>query len=388
MYGGAGGGGKTVALLTRALQFVEVPGYSALLLRRTYPDLALPKALMDLSHKWLDDTDAKWDRINHTWTFPSSARLVFGYCEHEGDEQRYRSAEFQLIGVDEVTEWLESQYTFLFSRLRRPRDMPVPLGMRSATNPGGEGHEWVKQRFIVEGKLYGRVFIPAKLCDNAEIDQASYRKSLSNLDPVRRAQILDGNWDVNPEGNKFQRGWFKIVKDYPRGFRVIRYWDKAATEPKKGKDPDWTVGVKATVAEGKLYIIDVVRFRGTPQLNEKTIRQTAELDGLSVYQYMEQEPGSSGVNDIDHYRREVLLGYTFYGVKTTGSKEIRANPLSSMAEAGNVYLVEGAWIRQFLDEFEVFPVGTHDDVVDASSGALAQLVQYGPVGGGTAESPW
>jgi hypothetical protein len=39
MYGGAGGGGKSIALLAAALQYVQTPGYSALLLRRTFPDL-------------------------------------------------------------------------------------------------------------------------------------------------------------------------------------------------------------------------------------------------------------------------------------------------------------------------------------------------------------
>ena len=382
MYGGAGGGGKTAAMLMGALQYITSSEYNALLLRRTYPDLALPKALMDLAHKWLKGTPATWNQQNHTYTFPSGARLVFGYCEHAGDEERYRSAEFQYIGVDEVTEWEESQYTFLFSRLRRAKSSKVPLRMRCATNPGGKGHEWVKQRFLIEGPKAGRKFIPARLYDNSEIDQESYVQSLMNLNPVRREQILNGNWDINPTGHKFQRGWFKNpVKDYPRGYPVLRYWDKAATEPKKGKDPDWTVGTKATLADGICYVIDVVRFRGTPQLNESTIRQTAQLDSKTVNIYMEQEPGSSGVSDIDRYARSVLLGFPFWGVKTTGSKELRANPLSSAAEQGNVKLVQAHWNRAFLDEFEVFPEGTHDDIVDATSGAYNKLTETVPLGG-------
>jgi len=365
-----------------ALQFVNYSNYNGLLLRRTYPDLNLPKAIMDLAHGWLKDTVAKWNQQDHTYTFPSGARLVFGYCEHAGDEERYRSAEFQYIGVDEVTEWEETQYTFLFSRLRRSKGSHIPPRMRCATNPGGRGHEWVKQRFLIEGPKAGRAFIPAKLYDNPEIDQESYLMSLMNLNPIRRAQIRDGNWDINPTGHKFQRGWFEIVKDYPRGHPILRYWDKAATEPKKGKDPDWTVGVKPTLAEGVCYVIDVVRFRGTPQLNESTIRQTAQLDGKEVNIYMEQEPGSSGVNDIDHYARKVLLGYTFRGIKTTGSKEIRSNPLSSAAELGNVKLVQAHWNRAFLDEFEVFPEGAHDDIVDATSGAYSKLTETIPLGGG------
>lgn len=381
-YGGAGGGGKTVAILAGALQYVTKPKYIALLLRRTYSDLSLPKSLMDLSHIWLDGTDAKWNVSTHTWTFPSGARVVFGYCQNEGDEHRYQSAEFQYIGVDELTEWFEVQYTFLFSRLRRPTEMTIPIRMRSAANPGGIGHEWVKQRFVAKTKDDDdRVFIPAKLCDNPKLDQQMYTKCLMNLNPIRREQILNGDWNINPHGRMFQRGWFGLVDDYPRGGKVVRYWDKAATEPKRGKDPDWTVGVKATMVDGVFYVIDVKRFRGTPQLNESTIKQTAQMDGKSVDIYMEQEPGSAGVADIDNFARRVLLGYSFRGVKTTGSKEIRANPLSSAAEQGNVKLVKGSWIRDFLDEFELFPCGAHDDIVDATSGAFSKLGQNAPLGG-------
>ena len=140
--------------------------------------------------------------------------------------------------------------------------------------------------------------------------------------------------------------------------------------------------------DGVYYVLDIVRFRGTPQLNESTIKQTAILDGADVDIWMEQEPGSSGVDDIDHYARHVLLGFSFRGEKTTGSKEIRANPVASAAEAGNIKLLCGIWNTDFLDEFEAFPEGSHDDIVDAVSAAISKLTQYGPEGGDTVESPW
>jgi predicted phage terminase large subunit-like protein len=249
------------------------------------------------------------------------------------------------------------------------------------------GHGWVKQRFIVEAKdVEGRVFIPAKLCDNPMLDMEGYKESLMNLDPVRRAQILNGDWEINPHGRIFQRGWFVLVDSYPRGGRIVRYWDKAATEPERGKNPDWTVGVKGTMVDGVFYVIDAIRFQGTPQVNESTIRQTAEVDGKNVDIYMEQEPGSAGVDDIDNYARRVLVGYSFHSVKTSGSKEIRASPLSSAAERGNVKLLRASWNRDFLDEFELFPVGAHDDQVDASCGAFSKLTEQGPLGGGQVPS--
>ena len=53
LYGGAAGGGKSVAQLMAALQFVDIPGYSAIRFRKTYADLSLPGALIDISKQWL-----------------------------------------------------------------------------------------------------------------------------------------------------------------------------------------------------------------------------------------------------------------------------------------------------------------------------------------------
>src|SRR3990172_9475045 len=161
MYGGACGGGKSDAILMAALQYANEKGYAAIIFRQTFTDLSEPGALIARSHEWLDDTDAHWDGINHAWTFPSGAKLVFGYLEHEGNEKRYKSAEFQFIGFDQVEEIPEHQYRFMFSRARRLSGVKIPIRVWSTANP--DGYAWVKQRFIVEGEEKGRFFIPAKL---------------------------------------------------------------------------------------------------------------------------------------------------------------------------------------------------------------------------------
>jgi predicted phage terminase large subunit-like protein len=250
--------------------------------------------------------------------------------------------------------------------------------MRGASNPGGIGHEWVKQRFLIEGSEKGRAFIPAKLDDNPYLDQATYRASLNELDPITREQLLNGDWSARTTGGKFKREWFKIVDDYPRGAIRARYWDLAATEAAKGKDPDYTAGALMTQKDGIYYIIDIKRIRGTPAAVEALIKQTAELDGKETDIHMELEPGSAGIANIDHYARHVLVGFSFHGQKTTGSKELRANPVSSAAEAGNIKLVRGPWINDFLDEAEAFPQGPHDDQVDAVSGAFSIVAQPKP----------
>jgi len=375
LYGGAAGGGKSDALLMGALQFVKEPQYSSIIFRRTYNDLALPGALMDRALEWLTPTDAKWNSIKHIWTFPSGATLTFGNLEHEQDKFRYQSAEFQYIAFDELTQFLESQYRYLFSRLRRLENRYVPLRMRSASNPGNIGHDWVKRRFIIEGENKGRIFIPARLNENPYLDQETYIQSLHNLDPITRRQYLEGDWSARHGGSKFLREWFQIVNEAPADADRVRYWDLAATTPKPGREPDYTVGLKMAMAHGVFYVEDVRRVQQSPPYVENLVKQTAILDGKKVHIYMEQEPGSSGVTLTDHYARKVLVGYVFRPDKVTGPKEVRADPVSSATEAGNLKIVNGTWVNDYLDELEAFPEGSHDDQVDATSGAFSKLVK-------------
>ena len=86
LFGGAAGGGKSSALLMAALQYIDVPNYSAILFRRTYADLALPGAIMDRFQRWIaEEEDIKWNANNYTAVFPSGARISFGYLNNSHD---------------------------------------------------------------------------------------------------------------------------------------------------------------------------------------------------------------------------------------------------------------------------------------------------------------
>lgn len=205
MYGGAAGGGKSIALLAAALQYVDTPGYRALLLRRTFPDLSQAGGLMDLAHQWLHGTGAVWNEQRKLWTFPTGATLAFGYLDNDTDKYRYQGGQYQMVGFDELTQFEEPMYAYLFSRLRKPLGLPVPLRMRSASNPGGIGHEWVRRRFVSDEarQVRDRTFIPAKLDDNPHLDRSAYLDALDRLDPVTRAQLRDGDWSVVRTGGVF-----------------------------------------------------------------------------------------------------------------------------------------------------------------------------------------
>lgn len=374
-YGGAAGPGKSEGLLMAALQYVDRPNYAALILRRTFAELAKPGALMSRAREWLAPSTARWREQEKTWYFPGGGSLTFGYMEHENDKYQYQSAEFQFIGFDELTQFTRTQYQYMFSRLRRLKGSTIPLRVRSASNPDGPGFDWVKERFVSYPDP-DRPFIAATIDDNPHLDREEYIETLQELDPITRARLLDGDWEATRGGKKFRRHWFETVDTYPADCKLVRYWDLAATEPRKGADPDWTAGaLMGRTPDGILYLIDMRTERNTPQQIERLVKMTASADGLATAIWMEQEPGASGKSLISHYARNVVPGYEFRGDKVTGSKEVRANPLSSQAEAGNVKIVRGPWNSSFLDQAEGFPpeAGGHDDQIDAASGAFAKL---------------
>ena len=94
-------------------------------------------------------------------------------------------------------------------------------------------------------------------------------------------------------------------------------------------------------------------------------------DGFTCAIRMEQEPGSSGIAVIERYAREVLQGYNFLGVPSSGSKVERARNASAAAEGGRIMISDKCRnMLPFMDEADLFPFGLHDDTIDGLSGAF------------------
>lgn len=407
LYGGAAGGGKSDALLMGALRFAHIPGYRALLLRRTYPELLrslIPKSFL----RYLPIGGKPVMSSSPHWKFPSGAIIEFGHLQHEHDVHKYQSAEYQNISFDELTSFTETQYVYMQSRLRTTGD--IPCYVRAGTNPGGVGHEWVMRRFapwlnpdapmraMPGEKLFyvntpdgpewadkgtpgalSRVFFPAKVSDNPHLNQG-YASVLGGMDRVTRAQLLDGNWLIKPAaGMYFQRAWFTLLDARPAASLRVRRWDLASTQD----GGDWTIGALMSKPEHGWCVEDVVRGRWRPKTVEETILRTAQLDGRGVRIILPQDPGQAGVAQRDSYAK-LLAGYDVRFERETGDKVTRAQPFSAQCEARNVSMVRGAWNEPTLQVLEAFPdEGQPDDDVDALSGAFNALVNS-PIGFGSA----
>ena len=120
-----------------ALQYADIPGYRALIIRRHVADLTLPNALLDRARGWLRGReDVRWNESKNQWQFASGATLTFGYLAGSRDIDRYASAEFHFIGVDELTQFSEKAYLDLFARLRAPACPACKVEMLSRDHRG------------------------------------------------------------------------------------------------------------------------------------------------------------------------------------------------------------------------------------------------------------
>ncbi len=233
-YGGARGGGKSWAARVKAvLLALRYPGVQILLLRRTYKEL---EANHVLPLRQMLQNIAKYNDSKKVFTFQGGSRIVLGYCADEGDVLQYQGQSYDVIFLEEATQFTEFQFQAFTecNRLSGQCTKKITPRMYFTCNPGGVGHSWVKRLFI--DRLYKNgereedyVFIPARVYDNRFLmeNDPDYVKTLENLPPDRKRAMLYGDWDVF-EGqyfSEFDRGVhtvepFEIPKDWRRYFTM------------------------------------------------------------------------------------------------------------------------------------------------------------------------
>ncbi len=301
LYGGAAGGGKSDALLAEALRQVHIPHYKGIIFRKTYPQLS---ELIDRSRLLygLSFPKAEYNQTEKRWTFPSGAQIFFGSMQHTKDRTNYQGKRYDFIAFDELTHFTFDEYAYMFSR-NRPGGPGTRVYIRAATNPGGIGHGWVKERFISpappltpikgEYEVYtpegvrkmtrSRVFVPATVFDNAALlkNDPNYIANLSLLPGADKDALLYGSWD-SFEGQVFTE-WRNDPAHYedgvgthviapfnpPKHWRVYRGFDFGYAKP-------YSVGWYAVDEDGRMYrTVELYGCTDTP--NHGVMQQPAEI---------------------------------------------------------------------------------------------------------------
>jgi len=296
LYGGAAGGGKSDALVIEALRQVQIPHYKALILRKTFPQLA---ELIDKTLTYYPQAfpRARYNGSSHTWTFPSGAKIIFGSMQHTKDRLQYQGQAYDLICFDELTHFTWEEYSYLFSR-NRPNGPGTRVYIRATANPGGIGHGWVKERFITAGppmtpiseeitwrepdgrevsREQKRIYVPASVYDNPALlaNDPLYVQRLASMPEAERKALLYGDWDtfsgqvftewVNDPAHYEDRAGTHVISPFrvPQDWRIWCGLDWGYSRP-------FSVGWYAVDHDRRLYRIrELYGCTGAPNVGVK-----------------------------------------------------------------------------------------------------------------------
>lgn len=260
LYGGAVGGGKTKALVAEGIrQCMLHPGLRVGAFRRSYPEVeeSFLAELMQMGYARV--LGASWNGTNHNLTFPNGSIIMFRYAETPNDATRRLGGAYQLLLFDERTLTPPDVCSYLETRIRSGRaDIPV-IGVRSATNPGGPGHAYVKKHYIDATEFGKKVvlddrrrtvrFIPSKLSDNPHLNP-EYADDLRGQPEHLRRAFLEGDWDLFA-GQVFQE--WRRDKHVVRPMSLPGTW-KRYIGVDWGYTAPWAVVWGAVDEDGRVWI--------------------------------------------------------------------------------------------------------------------------------------
>jgi hypothetical protein len=370
LFGGAAGPGKTEWLMRYGIDQMErYPGNRGVIFRRVFPSLqrsVIPRLQAILAGR------AIWNENKHTFTFPNESILEVASLQYRHTVYDFQGAEYGWMGFEEITEFLESQYSYMLTRLRAPATADENAGIRphacSTTNPGGIGHKWVKRRWVkpnaedldvgsqrpspgeiwkprfnpevhtVDAPPLRRCYIPAVFTDNP----ALLRKDPGYLSRLRqqatramRRALEDGDWDAIDavEGALWTNEALEAGRISPEFYRktvdVIRR--VVAVDPSDGEEGGdaYGVAVCARGADGIGYVEETHEWQNlSPRsLATTTLRLASRVQADVVV--IEKNHGGKWMLQVF---RTVDAYANLDTVWASDKKRTRAEPVSALFE--------------------------------------------------------
>lgn len=427
IYGGAAGGGKTWALVAEPLYHAKNAEFSALILRRTFPEIFQPGG------PWVEGesmyspsfaTPIMSQPRGPAWIFPSGAVVKFDHLHRETDKYRYQGGQIPLIMFDQLEHFSESQFWYMFSRSRstcgvRPyiratcnpepgwlsdllewwidpiSGYPIPERsgvVRWFVRVGDEIH-WASTPDELHSRFDGATVVPKSLAfiaatlDDNQILKAKdpgYVSNLMALPSVQRERLLRGNWLIQDlDGTEWDATYFDDIycdeAEWPDAFDAY----VVALDGSKGrtKRSDFSAIVGVGLCGGKLYVDADIQRRPA----ERIISDVCDFSAMRWPDAFGVE--SNGFQDLfdpliqNEQIRRGIPPLPIHTIHNSAHKEVRIRRLGPYLDAGLFRVRRHAGGKRLVEQMRGFPLSdVHDDGPDATEMAIRLLVNLCRVG--------
>ena len=272
-----------------------------------------------------------------------------------------------LLMLDKIKDWFE---TTLSNRLNSPKT-PIIIIMQRIhindlvgcilNNDFKDLNEWelVKIPIIDEDNNMSiwEDFYPYEKLMRLRESNSSYYFSQMQQEPIAKG------------GNLLKSEWIKFIKreiidtiKFDKRFIVV---DSALKDKEKN---DYTVYGFYGFYNNSLYLLDM--FRGKPRSRERELTAKNFYNKHNIYPFsgMHIEQKASG---IDLFQRMKDDGYMVFEIERNTDKIFRAENISPYLETYKLNIVEDLpFLNDFILEYESFPNGEHDDMIDTLMDAI------------------
>ena len=400
LLGGGKGSGKSMLMIMLAAQYLDAPGYGALILRKTWSQLSKAGGLIEKAQQvfqpFIKSGEVDWNESKRRLKSQEGGIIQFGHLENEKDRFNYQGDEYHFVGIDQAEMFSMTELMFIRAQQRRLGGSNIPLRYILSANPGGQSHDFLKNRYMVGDP--DRIYIHACLEDNPYLDQAEAEESLRALasNEVEYRQLRWGDWDIMASGDILQGAWFADIpgSQIPTPDFQIRAWDVAGTiKQASGKVSDETVGtlIQYDKKSGIFYVTDQQSFRATPMQVENAIEAVMEADETrcKTLTIEEKPPGEAGVDREQRRMKRFCIegghSYVMRGSQLSKTDRVqgtcrdpveRALSLSSLAQRGMVKLKTAPWNTKLRLQANTFgQKNVLDDCVDSLSLACNEFTR-------------
>ena len=276
--GGARGPGKSHAVMSQAAldDCQRVSGLKGLFLRQTGQSAI--ESFGDLIAKAVRGR-TEYHQTKNSIVFPNTSKIILGGFRDDRDIDKYVGIEYDEIIVEELTQLSQDKYDKLRGSLRTSKPNWRPR-MYTSFNPGGIGHAWVRERYVLphrEKKETDTRFVPSTYKENPALNP-EYIKYLEALSGDLGKAWREGEWDVF--AGQYFKTW-RYEKHVCEPFEIPDTWIRFRSIDPSGRDGVTSCHWYALDPDGRVWVYREYYYTGLDHdQHAKAIHDLSEEDGV------------------------------------------------------------------------------------------------------------